>query len=297
MAAGDRFADEAAEVKATLESIGLTAMIDVHTHFMPQQVLTKVWGQFDQAGPLIGRPWPITYRLTESDRLAALRAFGVRWFSSLNYPHKPGMAAWLNEWSAQFAASAPDCLRSATFYPEPDAAEYVAAAIADGARIFKAHVQVGEYSPNDPLLDGVWATLQKTGTPVVLHSGDGPVPGAHTGSAGTARLLERFPDLTLLIAHMGLPEYGGFLDLAERYAHVYLDTTMAFTAFTESVDPCPRDLLPRLAAAQQKVVFGSDFPNIPYRYVDAVRSITDLGLGPEWARAVLHDNAARLFGL
>ena len=36
----------------------LPEIIDIHTHFMPQRVLDKVWAYFDSAGPLIGRPWP-----------------------------------------------------------------------------------------------------------------------------------------------------------------------------------------------------------------------------------------------
>ncbi|GAA2942461.1 hypothetical protein GCM10011428_71430 [Streptomyces violaceus] len=46
---------------------------------------------------------------------------------------------------------------------------------------------------------------------------------------------------------MGMPEYEEFLDLAERYAEVRLDTTMAFTDFSEGFMPFPRRALPRLA--------------------------------------------------
>jgi hypothetical protein len=77
-----------------------------------------------------------------------LRRFGVARFTSLVYPHKRQMAKWLNEWAAEFAASTPDCLATATFYPEPDAPHYVDAAIRGGTRIFKAHLQVGDYDPN-----------------------------------------------------------------------------------------------------------------------------------------------------
>ncbi len=52
-----------------------------------------------------------------------------------------------------------------------------------------------------------------------------------------------------------------------------------------------------LADLGQRVVFGSDFPNIPYRYADAVRAVVDLGLGHAWVRGVLHDNAQQLFDL
>ena len=99
---------------------------------------------------MTGRAWPISYRLDEQARVSRLRDFGVEAFTSLVYPHKPDMAEWLNAWSAQFAAATPDCIQTATFYPEPAAAAYVRRAISDGARLFKAHVQLGDYSPTDP---------------------------------------------------------------------------------------------------------------------------------------------------
>jgi predicted TIM-barrel fold metal-dependent hydrolase len=40
------------------------------------------------------------------------------------------------------------------------------------------HLQVGAFSPTDPLLDPVWDTLAQTGTPVVLHAGHAPVGAA-----------------------------------------------------------------------------------------------------------------------
>src|SRR5262245_28191629 len=123
--------------------LDLPGIIDVHTHFMPEPVMRKVWAYFDSAGPLTGRPWPIAYRDEEQVRLKTLRDFGVRAFTALVYPHKPEMAAWLNGWSAEFAARTPDCLHTATFFPEPGAGEYVASAIEAGARIFKVHIQVG----------------------------------------------------------------------------------------------------------------------------------------------------------
>ncbi len=130
-----------AYVTAFRERLGLPGIIDIHTHFMPEQVMRKVWEYFDSAGPHIGdREWPITYRDEEQARLKTLRGFGVQAFTSLVYPHKPDMAAWLNEWAADFAARTPDCLYTATFYPEHGADSYVEAAIEAGARIFKVHV-------------------------------------------------------------------------------------------------------------------------------------------------------------
>jgi uncharacterized protein len=182
---------DATDVREIWTSLGLPGIVDIHTHFMPERVLDKVWAYFDRAGPLVGRPWPVAYRGDEAERVETLRRFGVRRFTSLVYPHKPKMAAWLNEWAVGFAESTPDCLATATFYPEPEAPRYVDDAIRAGTRIFKVHLQVGDYDPNDPLLDGVWAMIDDAAVPVVIHCGSGPQPGRFTGPEPIRALLDR----------------------------------------------------------------------------------------------------------
>jgi uncharacterized protein len=288
--------DAAAEVRQVWSALGLPGVIDVHTHFMPKSVMDKVWQYFDSAGPLVGREWPINYRTAESERVQMLRQFGVLGFTALVYPHKPQMAAWLNQWAAQFSRETPDCLATATLYPEPDTGEYVAAAIAGGARVFKAHVQVGRYEPNDPLLDPAWGAIEDAGIPVVIHCGSGPAPGEHTGPEPIRILLQRFPRLRLIIAHMGMPEYVDFMDICENSSDVRLDTTMAFTPFVEELMPFPSTQLNRLRHLGDRILFGSDFPNIPYSYADAMRSLTRLpGIDDAWLRSVFYENAAALF--
>ena len=72
---------------------------------------------------------------------------------------------------------------------------------------------------------------------------------------------------------------------------------MAFTGFMERLAPFPGALLPRLADAADRILLGSDFPNIPYPYLHQLEALARLGLGVVWLRAVCHDNAARLLGL
>ncbi|MFD8979102.1 amidohydrolase family protein [Streptomyces sp. NPDC059564] len=284
-------------VRAFRERLGLPGLVDVHTHFMPDRVLAKVWDYFDGFGPLTGVAWPITYRHEEEQRVALLREFGVRAFTSMLYPHKPAMAAWLNSWAADFAARTPDCLHTATFFPEADAPAYVRQAVEGGARVFKAHLQVGGYDPNDERLDAVWGLLAEAGIPTVIHCGSGPVAGKYTGPGPVARLLERHPGLPLIVAHMGMPEYADFLDLADRHPAVRLDTTMAFTDFAERLGGFPPVDLGRLADLGDRILLGTDFPNIPYPYEHQLAALERLGLGDDWLRAVCHDNGARLFGL
>jgi predicted TIM-barrel fold metal-dependent hydrolase len=266
-------------------------------HFLPERVQAKVWKFFDDAEAHYGAPWPVAYPLPDDERLAILERLGVRAFPTLPYPHKAGMATWLNDWSAAFAAAHPQVVQSATFYPEPEAAHYVAEALHRGARVFKVHVQVGSFDPRHPLLDAVWARLEQEGTPVVIHSGSGPLAGPYTGPGPVSGLLDRHPNLRLVIAHLGMPEYREFLDITERFERVHLDTTMFATDFTERLMPFDRTELPRLAALRDKIVLGTDFPSIPYRYAHQLAALHRLGLGDDWLRAVLWSNGARLFGL
>ena len=284
-------------MRALWQRLGLPGLVDLHVHFMPKNVMDKVWAYFDRVGPLTGTPWPIAYRIDEADRLTRLRSMGVRAFPSLLYPHRPAMAEWLNAWAAEFAADHPDVVRTATFFPEPGAVGYVARALDGGARLFKAHVQVGGYDPRDVLLDGVWGQLADAGVPVVVHCGSGPTPGPYTGPGPFSEVLARHPRLIAVVAHMGMPEYLDFLALARTYPRVHLDTTMAFTDFTQASMPFPPELLPALVELQERVVLGTDFPNMPYPYVHQLDALVRLGLGDDWLRAVLHDNGARLLGL
>ncbi|MFN8194461.1 MAG: amidohydrolase family protein [Nocardioidaceae bacterium] len=277
--------------------LGLPGLFDVHTHFLPPTVTAKVRAQFDAAGPLIGRAWPLHYRDADEVLVDTLRALGVRRFTALPYAHRPGMAEWLNDWAAGFAGRVPEALVSATFFPEPGAGEYVARRVAAGVEVFKLHVQVGGFDVRDPLLAEAWGVVEDAGTPVVLHAGSGPVPTEHTGPGPVAELLERHPRLRLVVAHAGAPEYAEFLSLAERFERVHLDTTMVFTDFFDRIGaPYPTGLLPRLADLGDKVLLGSDFPNIPYPYDHQLDALERLGLGDDWLRAVCWGNAVRIWG-
>jgi predicted TIM-barrel fold metal-dependent hydrolase len=276
-----------AGIRTYLDSLGLPGIIDLHVHFMPQNVLDKVWAFFDRVTESGAPAWTINYRETEEERVRALRTMGVKAFTTLNYAHRPGMAAWLNDYSTAFASTHADAIPSATFYPEPGVEALVARSLEQGARIFKVHIQVGGFSPLDPRLEAAWELIEASGTPVVIHCGNGPHRGEHTGPAPVRELVSRHPSLVLIIAHAGLPEYREFAELATENPHVYLDTTMVGTSYMEQVAPIPRGYPESLAALPHKVVFGTDFPSIPYSYSHQIEVLAGWGLGDQWMRNVL----------
>ena len=282
------------EVAAYVASLGLPGLVDLHVHFMPESVQAKVWAHFDRREP----PWPIVYRNPEGERLAALRALGVRHHTALAYAHRPGMAAWLNEHTLGLAARHPAVVPSFTIYPEPEVEAYTEAALAAGGAIAKVHVQVGRFAADDPLLDGAWAALERRATPVVVHAGaveDGSGGEEWCGVEPVRRLLERFAGLRLVVAHLGAPDYEDFVALAQEVPTLRLDTAMVFAG--DKLGAFPPHLLDAVADLGERVVFGSDFPTIPHPYAAHVAALAGLGFGDEWLRRVLWRNGVELLGL
>lgn len=123
----------------------------------------------------------------------------------------------------------------------------------------------------------MWGLLAEAGIPVVTHCGSGPAPGAHTGPEPIGRLLARHPRLKLVVAHMGMPEYGDFLTLAEAYPGVRLDTTMAFTDFTEGFTPFPRT---RSSASR---IWGTGSCSVPTSRTSRTRTSISCTPWSDWA--------------
>jgi predicted TIM-barrel fold metal-dependent hydrolase len=281
-----------ADVPGWWRALGLPGLIDLHVHFLPERMERRVWHHFNHGGPLMGEGWKIEYEWPVEERVARLRELGLRAFPALAYAHRPDMAADLNAWTLDFARRTPGCLPSATFYPEPGAADYVRRALDDGVKIFKVHLQVGGFDPREAALAEIWGLLADAGVPVVVHASSVPVPGGWIGPEPIGEVLRRHPRLRVVIAHLGMPEYGPFFELARTYERVALDTTMAFTDFAERGMPFPAKLRPALRdlGLAGKVVLGSDFPTIPHPYAHQLHALDRLDLGDEWLRAVCWSN-------
>ncbi len=272
-----------------LREAGIGQLFDAHSHWFPASVEQKIWRYFD------AHYWPVTYRMPQVERLEAMARNGVSHFTVLTYAHRPGMATWLNEWVAEFAAGAPGAVPCGTFFPEPEAAADVRRCIESYRfRGFKLHLQVGGFDPAGPLLAPAFEQVEAAGLPVVLHIGSAPDAGPFTTPARLRTLLARYPRLKVVVAHMGAFEFDEYLAIVENHENVYLDTTMVFVGF-DALGRFPHPLMARLEKAAHKVLFGSDFPTIPYPLTHAVEGVLDLPFGVAQKRAMLGETAARLF--
>ncbi len=283
------------EVPPFLSRLGLPGIVDAHVHFLPERVQEAVWRWFDQLTPA----WPVTYRLPADERLGTLSALGVRHHTALAYAHRPGMLRFLNDHTLNLASRHRSVIPTFTIYPEAGVEVEAARCLDAGGRCVKVHLQVGAFDATDPRLDGAWRLLERSGTPIVLHAGavaDGSGNEEWCGPDPVRRLLDRHPDLQLIVAHMGAPDFAAFLDIGDEYPHVRFDTAMVFTE-PPYLEAFPAALHGRVEALGRRILFGSDFPTIPHAFAAQVQGLADLGFGDDWLRAVLWENAVEVFGL
>ena len=260
--------------------------IDAHTHLHPPRLFAAIRRWFDEH-----TDWRLRGPSEPDEVVAALRAHAVERFAFFSYAHRPEMSRDLNRWIHDTAARFPDGIPLGTVHAgDEDPAAVVDEACGTwGLAGLKLHVQVQRFYPDDPRMLPVYERLVALDRVLVIHVGTGPHTNEYTGLARFASVLERFPGLRASICHMGAFETRRAFQLLDRFPDLHLDTTMAMSQASfpyTGIDPAVvRD--EDLVRYADRILFGSDFPNLPYPY-DAERA----GL---WARHLSLDVYRRIF--
>ncbi len=107
------------------------------------------------------------------------------------------------------------------------------------------------------------------------------------------KLMRRYPKLAVNVAHMGSLEYRAFFDLLPDYPGLMFDTSFAFLPGLGHVcDVRPEDL----ERYRDRIVYGSDFPNVILPGTDEIEYLLGLGLSDDFYRKVFYENGMRLIG-
>ncbi|TGN17712.1 amidohydrolase [Leptospira idonii] len=272
-----------------LKKLNIPYLFDIHCHFFPEVVMKLIWKWFDKVG------WAIAYRYAEEERVLRLHKNGFKRFTTLNYAHKPDMAESLNDWIHSHWRNWEGAVPFGTFYPEEGVETYVKKAVEEyGFLGFKLHCEVSKLDLNRKELKQTFRYLESVSIPLVIHTGNAPLPGDFTGISHFLPFMQTYPDLKVIVAHMGAREISEYAELIGSYRNLYLDTTMVFVDFLatgENVD----SWLFLLEKYQNRILFGSDFPNIPYNLSHPVMKILEAKISDEAKRKVLWKNAEDLF--
>jgi predicted TIM-barrel fold metal-dependent hydrolase len=132
--------------------------------------------------------------------------------------------------------------------------------------------------------------IAQTGKPLALHVGPDAYEQTHPYRA--ARIADRYPEMPILIVHMGMrnwPMNRAAIEIAEKHPNMILIGSAAlYTSVLSAIH----------ALGPERVCFGSDAPfNLMHVELAAYEALLEGELGGVGRAAVLGGNVARLFGL
>ncbi len=161
-----------------------------------------------------------------------------------------------------------------------------------GLRGVKLHPDYQDFYVDDPAVQPVYARAAELGLPVAFHTGRDPLcpDNPHCTPKMLGEVAERFPNLTIIAAHLGGME---MTDDAEKYLvgreNVYLDTAFA----TWWLSPARAAEVIRRHGVE-RVFFATDYPWSTVETEEAF--LRQAGLREDELRLILGENAARVFG-
>jgi predicted TIM-barrel fold metal-dependent hydrolase len=80
--------------------------------------------------------------------------------------------------------------------------------------------------------------------------------------------------------------------MLETYDNLWLDSTMTLS------DYLPFDGIPNLAEMRaDRIIFGSDFPSLPYAWDREIKQVGRLNLSPERLSGLLYKNALEFYSI
>lgn len=272
---------------------GLPPIVDAHVHIFPGNIFSAIWAWFDE------NAWPIRYRMSTSEALGYLLGRGIRRVVALQYAHKPGISSVLNRYMAKKCEEFPGRVTgmAAVFPGEPDGEVILKEAFDHGLKGVKLHAHVQCFDMNGPEMDILYDLCQSRQKPMVMHVGREPKSTAYRcdpyqicSAAKLERVLQAFPKLRICVPHLGIDETAAYRRLVEKYDNLWLDTTMVLSGYfplKEAVD------LENFRA--DRVMYGSDFPNIPYAWDRELKWLRNSGMPPEDLEWILGKSVAGFF--
>ncbi|MCG8614937.1 MAG: amidohydrolase [Desulfobacterales bacterium] len=273
---------------------GINRAIDAHVHVFPDGIFSAIRDWFDTYA------WQIRYRMKSRELIAFLLDRGISRVTALQYAHKPGMAGFLNDYMVDLVQTFPGRVYGmATVFPgEKDAVSLLNTAFDRGLTGVKLHAHVQCFDMNSPEMDPIYSVCRERGKPMVMHVGREPKsehyrcdPYAICRADKLEKVLKAYPGLKICVPHLGFDEIDPYRRLIREYDTLWLDTAMVLT-----------DYFPETARGDfsdyrlDRVMYGSDYPNIPYAWDRELIWLSRAGLSADDLDQVAYRSAEGFFG-
>jgi predicted TIM-barrel fold metal-dependent hydrolase len=273
----------------------LPGIVDTHVHIFPEPVFKALWEWFEKYA------WPIRYKGTSSELLEYLLKRGVNHIVALQYAHKPGIARDLNQYMIGICRKFSGRITGlATVFPgEANVTGILEDAFTAGLKGVKLHAHVQCFDMNSPDMDPIYEVCSRREKPLVMHVGREPKsesymcdPYVLCRAEKLEQVLRNYPGLKICVPHLGMDEYAAYQRMTETYDNLWLDTAVACADFL------PTQQVIRLDEMRtDRIMYGSDFPNIPYAWDREIKKIKNAHLSKARMAKIFRENARHFFGI
>ncbi len=270
-------------------------IVDSHVHIFPEAIFKSIWKWFDEYG------WPIRYKLSTSKVLEFLLSRGVGRIIALQYAHKPGIAYELNRYAAEQCKQFPQkVIGMATVFPGEEGMEDILKAAFDfGLKGVKLHAHVQCFDMNSKEMDLIYDLCSSQAKPLIMHVGREPKSPAYAcdpylicGAEKLERVIKNYPKLKVCVPHLGTDEFLPYKQLIEKYDNIWLDSAMVLTDYLPNNKPLPLNEM-----RVDRIMYGSDFPNIPFAWDRELKWINAARLPDKSLELILGKNAIDFFSI
>jgi len=255
-------------------------IIDMHAHIFPDKIA-------ERAVDSIGKYYGISMRRsgTVTGLLESGRRIGAEKYVVHSSATNVEQVHVINDYIHSVQTEHPELVGFATLHPAlADLDREVGRILNMGLQGVKLHPEFQRFAIDDEDMMPVYKALEGK-LPVLVHMGD---ENTDTSSpVRLARVLDRFPELVVIAAHL-----GGYTmwDLSSEYLvgrNLYFDTcsTLPFLSLHKAVEIIRKH-------GVHKVLFGTDYPM--WDHAEELERFLQLQLTEQERRAILSENAVRL---
>jgi predicted TIM-barrel fold metal-dependent hydrolase len=250
-------------------------LIDFHAHCYPDAVWPKVQAaifgrygtQADNSGTIAG--------LDEK-----MNAAGIHLAVVQPVANQPKHVRSVNEWVESVRAGNKNMLFFGAMHPGvEDPYEEVCSLAMNGFRGVKMQPNAGAYYPDSKECFEIYRALQENDMILLTHAGDElkPFTPLYAHPKNFRNVLDSFPELKIIFAHLGGYKTWNDLDIILGYKNAYYDTAM-------SCEICLKEYLELIERVGiDRVLFGTDFP-----WYDIQKAV-------DYTRKALGEKAERIF--
>ncbi len=265
-------------------------IIDTHVHIFPEKIASKALAGLEQQYGVSA-----CGEATVSGIHTSMQAAGVDASVILSVATTPAQVESINNWVAEVVKTDNSFIGLGAMHPDyPDIENEIQRMRELGLKGIKLHSEFQHFIPDEERMFRIYEALGDDMV-LVFHAGDEviPVREIHTTPIRLSNVLDSFPELKIVAAHLGGHRCWDEVESHLLGKNIYLDTAYVYPVPGHEHITLERMVNMIEAHGFERVMFGTDYP---FRdQGQEVNNIRNLGIDEKHMEMIMGTNAARLF--